>query len=56
MSRPLPPTPGIEKQAQPLTLYIVQLLLNFLWTPLFFSWHRLDLATFDILGAMGHGA
>jgi len=34
----------------PLTVYAVQLLLNFMWTPLFFKLHKLDWATYDILG------
>lgn len=38
----------------PLTVYAIQLLLNFLWTPLFFKLHQLDLATFDILGKLTH--
>jgi hypothetical protein len=42
---------GFSKQAVPLGIYITQLLLNFLWTPLFFVLHRFDLATFDMLGA-----
>lgn len=35
----------------PLTIYGIQLLLNFLWTPLFFKLHKLGWATADILGA-----
>jgi hypothetical protein len=34
-----------------LAAYGVQLALNLMWTPLFFSAHRLDLASADILGA-----
>jgi tryptophan-rich sensory protein len=41
---------GFERQAVPLAVYGVQLLLNFLWTPLFFKVHRLDLASADIAG------
>lgn len=41
---------GWERQAVPLTVYAVQLILNLAWTPLFFSMHKLDWATFDILG------
>jgi tryptophan-rich sensory protein len=41
---------GWERQAVPLAVYGVQLLLNFLWTPLFFKVHRLDLASADIAG------
>jgi tryptophan-rich sensory protein len=41
---------GWERQAVPLAVYGVQLLLNFLWTPLFFKVHRLDMASADIAG------
>ncbi|KAF6235939.1 TspO/MBR-related protein [Scenedesmus sp. NREL 46B-D3] len=41
---------GFERQAVPLAVYGVQLVLNFLWTPLFFKVHRLDLASLDIAG------
>eukprot|EP00879_Flechtneria_rotunda_P011725 GHRR01012246.1.p3 GENE.GHRR01012246.1~~GHRR01012246.1.p3 ORF type:complete len:126 (+),score=22.26 GHRR01012246.1:181-558(+) len=41
---------GFEHQAVPLGVYGLQLLLNILWTPLFFGAHRLDLATADIIG------
>lgn len=41
---------GWARQSVPLTVYAIQLLLNFMWTPLFFKMHKLDLATFDILG------
>jgi tryptophan-rich sensory protein len=37
----------------PLTIYGIQLVLNFLWTPLFFKLHKLGWATADILGAWG---
>ena len=43
---------GFEAQARALALYAGQLALNFLWTPLFFKWNRLDLASADIVGAM----
>jgi hypothetical protein len=46
---------GFAKQAVPLGVYIAQLALNFLWTPLFFTLHRFDLATVDILGARQPG-
>jgi tryptophan-rich sensory protein len=35
---------GFPRQAVPLGIYIAQLVLNFLWTPLFFTAHRLDAA------------
>lgn len=41
---------GFDRQAVPLTVYAVQLLLNFLWTPLFFKAHALGLASLNILG------
>jgi len=41
---------GFAKQGAPLGVYIAQLVLNFLWTPLFFFFHRLDLASIDIVG------
>ena len=34
----------------PLTLYGIQLALNFLWSPLFFKKHDLNLASLDITG------
>lgn len=40
---------GWARQSVPLTAYAIQLLLNFMWTPLFFKLHKLELATFDIL-------
>lgn len=47
----LPGTPvGWERQSVPLTVYGIQLLLNFMWTPLFFKLHKLDWASIDILG------
>lgn len=44
-------TTGWQRQSVPLTIYGIQLLLNFLWTPLFFKLHKLGWATADILGA-----
>lgn len=44
---------GFAKQAVPLGIYIAQLALNFIWTPLFFVAHRLDIATVDILMLWG---
>eukprot|EP00878_Enallax_costatus_P028783 GHUV01031125.1.p1 GENE.GHUV01031125.1~~GHUV01031125.1.p1 ORF type:complete len:178 (+),score=28.09 GHUV01031125.1:82-615(+) len=43
---------GFERQAVPLAVYGVQLVLNLLWTPLFFKAHRLDLASADIAGML----
>jgi len=39
---------GWRGQALPLGLYIVQLFLNAIWTPLFFGAHRLGLAFLDV--------
>jgi tryptophan-rich sensory protein len=47
---PMVLTAGWARQSVPLTAYAIQLLLNFMWTPLFFKLHKLELATFDILG------
>lgn len=46
---------GWERQSVPLTVYGLQLLLNFMWTPLFFKLHKLDWATADILGKQQFG-
>jgi tryptophan-rich sensory protein len=35
---------GLALQRRPLTLYGIQLALNSIWSPVFFSLHRLDLA------------
>lgn len=40
---------GWRTQRLSLSLFLVQLLLNALWTPLFFGWHRPDWAFFEIL-------
>jgi tryptophan-rich sensory protein len=40
---------GWRTQRLALSLFLVQLLLNALWTPLFFGWHRPDWAFFEIL-------
>ena len=36
-------------QRLPLTAFLVQLILNALWSPLFFGWHRPGWALVDIL-------
>ena len=40
---------GFRVQRLPLVLFLTQLALNALWTPLFFGLHRPDLALVDIL-------
>jgi tryptophan-rich sensory protein len=42
---------GWAKQAEPLTIYAIQLALNMAWTPLFFAAHALGAASLDIIGA-----
>ncbi|KAI8467735.1 MAG: translocator protein [Monoraphidium minutum] len=44
---------GFKAQAAPLAIYITQLVLNFAWTPLFFTLHRFDLATVDMTAMWG---
>jgi len=39
--------------SKPLQLYALNLALNFLWSPLFFKWHRLGAAAFDITALLG---
>ena len=39
---------GLSEGARPLAIYLVQLMLNAAWTPLFFGLHRPDLAFLDI--------
>ncbi|MCY2958897.1 MAG: tryptophan-rich sensory protein [Planctomycetota bacterium] len=41
---------GWRAQKRPLALFLVQWLLNALWTPLFFGLHRPDIALAEILG------
>jgi translocator protein len=40
---------GWQAQGRPLRLFLVQWLLNALWTPLFFGMHRIGLALVDIV-------
>lgn len=40
---------GLSQARGALTLYVSQLILNSLWTWLFFAWHRGDLAFADII-------
>lgn len=39
---------GWREQTLPLTLYVLQLLLNAAWTPIFFGGHRIGLALVEI--------
>lgn len=39
--------------SKPMFLYSVQLVLNFLWSPLFFKWHQLPAASADITALLG---
>lgn len=43
---------GWKRQWPVLSLFLLQLLLNALWTPVFFGWHRPDLA-FALILALG---
>ncbi|KAH7438343.1 hypothetical protein KP509_04G010900 [Ceratopteris richardii] len=40
---------GFKGQKLPLAVYSFQLLLNFLWTPIFFGLHQIGLALVEIL-------
>jgi tryptophan-rich sensory protein len=40
---------GWASQRRPLLIFLAQLALNALWTPLFFGWHRLGLAFTEIV-------
>ena len=40
---------GWSKQRRPLFVFLAQLALNALWTPLFFGWHRPGLAFAEIV-------
>lgn len=41
---------GWKAQSRTLRLFLLQWLLNALWTPLFFGLHRVDLALVDVVG------
>ncbi|KAL2603184.1 hypothetical protein R1flu_017162 [Riccia fluitans] len=40
---------GFRVQAYPLGIYVLQLALNFAWTPIFFGWRRPDFALIEII-------
>lgn len=40
---------GWGRQRKPLTMFLIQLALNALWTPLFFGWHLIGVAFFEIV-------
>jgi len=42
---------GAPKRSRALALFAVQLALNFAWSPVFFAWHRADIAL-SIIAAM----
>lgn len=44
---------GFAKQAVPMAIYATNLLLNWVWTPLFFGAKRMDLAMYDITALWG---
>jgi len=44
---------GVLLTQLPLVLYMIQLVLNLLWQPLFFIKHDLKAASIDITGAVG---
>ena len=39
---------GFAAQRWPLTLFLAQLALNAIWTPLFFGWHQMGVALLEI--------
>lgn len=43
---------GARKRGRALTLFALLLLLNFAWPPIFFAWHRPDLALSVIAGML----
>ncbi len=43
---------GARWRGAALGLFVAQLLLNYLWSPLFFAWHRVDLALIVILAML----
>ena len=43
---------GAKGRGPAVTLFIVQMLLNFAWSPLFFGMHQVDLALFVILAML----
>jgi len=46
---------GAKNRGRALALFVVQLLLNFAWSPVFFAWHRADIAL-SVIAAMAVGA
>lgn len=46
-------SPRLLHDTMPLALFLIQLLLNALWSPIFFGWHRPGLAFAEILVLWG---
>ena len=42
---------GAQRRGRAIGLFVVQLLLNYAWSPVFFAWHRIDWALM-LIGAM----
>ena len=42
---------GARRRGAVLSLFVVQMLLNYSWSPIFFAWHRIDLAL-TVIAAM----
>ena len=42
---------GAQRRGRAIGLFLVQLLLNYVWSPVFFAWHRIDWAL-TLIGAM----